>query len=158
MGKKINIVDVIVIIMLIVIAFGLFIKFKPSGTNEMAANHKTIDYTVKIDGVRNYTINALEQTTAVYRAKTNDYMGEIVNISYEPYRAVKVIEETAEQQLVPVQDKYTVYITIQTEGREADMMYLDSSGTEIYIGGNVDWFTKWVNIYSSQIVGYEIIS
>ena len=57
---------------------------------------------------------------------------------------------------VEVPGRYDVRIRIATEGRIGDRLYFDGGNREIYIGGNIDWYTKWVQVASSQVKAIDL--
>lgn len=146
---KINIVDVLAVLIAIVLVIGIGYRFmgKPAAN---VATHDTFEYVVRITDVRQYTVDALNKQGDVYRAKTHQNAGKITNVEAVPYMRPTVLADgTMKDVMIP--EKYEVFVTIETDGRIGDMLYLDSSNTEIYVGGNIDWYTKWVDISSSQV-------
>ena len=146
---KINIVDILSLIVIGVLIVGIGYRFmgKPA---QNIANHETFEYTVGIADVRSYTVEALNKMGDVYAAKTNQKAGTITNVEAIPYKKPTIVADGTVQD-IEIPDKYQVLITIETEGRIGDRLYLDSANREIYVGGNIDWYTKWVEISSSQV-------
>ncbi|ONI38578.1 hypothetical protein AN639_11240 [Candidatus Epulonipiscium fishelsonii] len=156
--KKINFVDIMIVgIILAILIFGIL---RGRGDNSLE-DIKTIQYTVRIKDVRDYTVNALKKQVnnsfaSVYDTKTNDLIGKILSVSKSPYINY---EHNNQYELVPMEvpDRYIVDITIQTQGRESENIYVDAAGTEIYVGANIEWYTKWVQTYSSQVIDVKVI-
>ncbi|WP_010167319.1 DUF4330 domain-containing protein [Candidatus Epulonipiscium viviparus] len=158
MKLKYNIVDLFVCIMIIAFFIGVGIRFFPifSINNIQAVNTpKTIEYTVVIRDVRDYTVNALKKAGVAYTSSGTE-MGTIIDVWSKPYTDIEVLNDGTQYKLA-APDKYEAYIKIRTEGRESDMLLIGSCGTELYLGGHIGWYTKWVNIISSQIVEIDIL-
>ncbi len=146
---KINIVDILAVILIAVLGVGIGVRFTGEPTQNID-NHQTFEYVVGIADVRAYTVEALEKMGDVYKAKTSDKAGTITKVEATPHiRQVLKTDGTVVDVEVP--GKYEVLITIETEGRIGEMLYLDAANREIYRGGNIDWYTKWVQISSSQV-------
>lgn len=146
---KINIVDILAVIVVVVLAIGIGYRFTGKPTQNVA-NHERFEYVVGIADVRKYTVDALEKMGDVYKAKTHEKAGRITKVEAVPYKKATIVADGSVQD-IEIPDKYQVLITIETEGRIGDTLYLDSSNREIYVGGNIDWYTKWVQIESSQV-------
>ena len=83
-------------------------------------------------------------------AKSGNYVGEIVELTSKPYLKPTTTERGIVED-IEVPGKYEVRIRIATEGRIGERLYFDHGNREIYLGGNIDWYTKWVQVASSQI-------
>lgn len=150
---KINVVDILAILVAIVLVVGIGYRFMGKPTANVATQD-TFEYVVRITDVRQFTVNALEKKGDVYRAKTHQKAGTIKNVEAIPYMRPTIMNDGAVKDVL-VPDKYEVFVTIETDGRIGDMIYLDSSNTEIYVGGNIDWYSKWADISSSQVKSIE---
>lgn len=146
---KINIVDILALIIVAVLIVGIGYRFTGKPTANVAT-HEKFEYVVGIADVRYYTVDALEKMGDVYKAKTNEKAGKITKVEAVPYMKPTITADGSVQD-IEIPGKYDVRITIETEGRIGETLYLDSSNREIYVGGNIDWYTKWVEINSSQV-------
>ncbi|MGL5677073.1 MAG: DUF4330 domain-containing protein [Cellulosilyticaceae bacterium] len=151
---KINIVDILAVLVVCVLVVGIGYRFlgKPAAN---VATHDTYEYVVSVTDVRQFTVDALNKKGDVYRAKTNEKAGTITKVEAIPYKQPSVLIDGTVQD-VEVPGKYEIMVTIQTDGRLGESIYLDSANTEIYVGGNVGWYTKWVQIDSSQVKGIDV--
>ncbi|ONI38048.1 hypothetical protein AN640_02895 [Candidatus Epulonipiscium fishelsonii] len=155
--KKINFVDIMIVG--IILAVLIFVILR-DGDNSVE-NIKTIQYTVRIKDVRHYTVDALNKQinnsfADVYDSETNTLIGKILSVNEMPFVNY---ESNLEYELIPMEvpDRYVVDITIETQGREKENIFIDAAGTEIYVGANIEWYTKWVQIYSSQVIDIEVL-
>ncbi len=147
--KRLNVVDILAIAIVAILFFGIIYKFFSSPTSNVS-NTQTFQYMVRIDDVRDYTVKALEKKGDIYDLKTHEKAGTIIGVVASPLISAEVIDGGGVVE-VEVPNKYRVDITIETEGRIGEMLYLNASGTEIYVGGNIDWYSKWVRVGSSQV-------
>ncbi|ONI46178.1 hypothetical protein AN641_02065 [Candidatus Epulonipiscioides gigas] len=153
---KHNIVDIFVVIMVIAFIIGVIIRmFSTDGGVQKVNTPKTIEYTVVIRDVRDYTTNALAKGGTAYKS-SGEIMGTIVDVWAQPFTNIEVLNDGTQYKR-DVPNKYETYIKIRTEGRESDMLLIGSCGTELYLGAHIGWYTKWVNVASSQIVAIDII-
>ncbi|OON94751.1 MAG: hypothetical protein ATN31_02880 [Candidatus Epulonipiscioides saccharophilum] len=152
-SNKYNIVDILICVLILAFFVGVIIRFVPffSSDDIQAINTpKTIEYTVVVRDVRDYTVRALEKFGPAYTSN-GAFMGQVVDVYTKPFTDIEVLNDGTQYKL-EAPDKYEVYITIRTDGRESDMLMVGSCGTELYLGAHLAWYTKWVNVNSSEIV------
>lgn len=126
-GFKFNILDIIIVIFIIAAAAGVLIKSGMLGGTLSAAEPVPISFSVKIENVRTYTIDAFNIGDGLYDAETGAYLGVITAIEKTPYKTY-VVHIDGSLTLEPVPEKYTLMITVEGTGKV--------TGTGNYINGN----------------------
>lgn len=152
---KLNIIDLLAIIVAVVLIGGGIYRFYGKMEKE-TSTPVTIEYTMEINNIRQFTVDALNKKGDVFTPKTNLNGGTIIDVQTAPYVQGGVMADGSVVR-AEVPERYTAYITVRTEGRSGAMVYLDSSNTEIYVGGNLGWNTKWVQLADCNIKSLDII-
>lgn len=142
--KKINVVDIVILLLLVLCVGGIAIRF--SGTKDLSATK--IEYTLKLKGVRDYSVTALEKKGNVYDPKLKKQMGTIVDVAVED--AVGE-EKTADGRnvIAPIPERYDVTLTIQTDGSVGESAYYSAASNELCVGKTYEMYTKWSSCYGT---------
>ncbi len=142
--EKISIIDILVIIVILIIGIGVYARF--SATPE-AVQTKTekFSYIVKVEEVRQYTIDGLYELGGAYDEETKEYLGNIVEvISVEPTPDTGITSRGNTVKTV-IPEKYNAYIKIETDGNVNDAGYYTMSNKSIGVGGELAFETKYVS-------------
>ena len=141
-GGKISIIDILVIILIVAVIAGIGVRYGSKITNAVKSNEK-FEYVLRVENVRNYTIDALEKMGKVTDKKSEKDLGEIVDVRYEKATQQST---TADGRVVnpELPDRYTCYVTIQAVGRESDDNYVLDDSTELSVGRKIDLYSKYV--------------
>lgn len=149
---KFNIIDLLAIILVIAVAVGIVLRFKSTITTAVKSDEEFV-YTVKVTGVKNYTVDALEKKGKITDKKSEIDLGEITKVVSEP---CKTEAETADGKIVEAEqpDRYNVTVTIKTRGKEAENSYITADSNELSVGRMTDIYTKYVHT-SGKIMSVE---
>lgn len=144
---KISIIDICFILALIAVAFGAYMRFS-SGAGKIVTTPTKFEYVVKISNVREFTVNALEKKGLITDKKYETILGEIVDIKVEDTEMESV---TSDGEIVDtiLPERYTCYVTIQSDGKEGEKGYFNKINDEISIGKGFNIFTKYVSTTGS---------
>ncbi len=140
---KFNVIDILAIILIIVVAVGIIVRFKSTITTAVKSDEGFV-YTVKVSGVKDYTVEALKKKGKVTDKKSGMDLGEIVDVVVEP---ASTQVERANGKIVNAQqpERYTVNVTIKTRGKEAENSYITADSNELSVGRTTDLYTKYVH-------------
>lgn len=140
---KFNIIDLLAIILVVAVAVGLVVRFKSTVTTAVKSDEGFV-YTVKVTGVKNYTVEALEKKGKVTDKKSEMDLGEITEVVAEPCTTEA---ERADGKIVNAEqpERYNVTVTIKTRGKEAENSYITADSNELSVGRNTDIYTKYVH-------------
>lgn len=152
---KLNIIDLLAIILAVAVIAGIALRFKSPVTTAVKSDEEFI-YTVKVEGVRDYTIEALKKAGKVTDKKSELDLGEITDVSVE---AAKIQSERADGKIVlaPQPDRFTATVTIKTRGKESDNSYITADSNELSVGRTTDIYTKYVHT-TGKIMSVEKIN
>ncbi len=140
---KINIIDLLVIVVIIAAAIGISARFITNAAKD-AKSVTDFSYVVKIEGVRNYTVNALEKMGKVSNIKTGELIGEITNVKSEP-QTRQQIDENGRVVNAEIPERYNVYVTVSAEGKDSEDGYFVGGDIELSVGTTMTMATKYVN-------------
>ncbi len=152
---KISIIDIIVILAILVGAFGVYTRFFVSEKKvETAASH--IEYTMKIKEVRIGTVNALKNYMGpVTDTTTKEYMGDIVDVTYtDSQKAVETTNGKMKASLVP--DRYDVTLTVRVDGKINASGFYTANNQALAAGSSYIFTTKAAKTTGTITDVYEI--
>ena len=154
MRKKINAIDIAVVLLVIIAIVGFAVRFKSSATDSVTSDIK-FRYVMKIDNVRSFTVDALEKKGVVTDEDSVINVGEIVDIIVEDNTtAAPLTDGSVVSAHIP--ERYTCYVTIEAMGRESEGKYILDDTTELAVGRTTDLISKFVHT-SGTIESIEII-
>lgn len=150
---KINLVDFLVIIGVIVAIIGIFVRFVLLSENSHTEN-SSFEYVVKVDNVRDCTIQGLEKKGSLYFGKDNAYVGEIVDVEFKTAE-YDLVMDNGERKLIERPDRYTALVKIQSAGTKTEGRFSDAAERDIAVGGTLAVCSKYVNT-TGQIVDFKL--
>lgn len=153
-GGKVSIVDLFVILLVIVVVLGIFMRFGSKITTAVKSSER-FEFVVKVDNVRQYTIDALQKKGKITDKKSNLDLGEIKDVKVIP---TEFQSTTASGEIVvtDLPDRYTCLVTIEAKGKESEDGYIMDDTTELSVGRNIDLYSKYVKT-SGDIMSVEVL-
>lgn len=152
---KVSIIDIGVIILVLAAVVGLCIRFLSNTTTAVTSN-ETFRYVVKINSVRDFTVQALKKGGITTDKKSQIVLGEIKDVQVgEAKMQATTADGTIKWATLP--DKYTCMVTIEADGRESEDGYILDDTTELSVGRTVDIYTKYVKT-SGEIISVEVVN
>lgn len=142
-GGKVSIIDVFAIIVLVAAVLGIAFRFVADPAKS-AKQRVKLSYVVEINGVRNFTVNALNKQGAVIDAKQKCLVGEITDVSSRPQK-IEQFDADGNVVYAEVPSKYTVDVTILSEAKESENGYFVGNDTLLSVGSDISIATKYVN-------------
>ncbi|SDY54202.1 protein of unknown function [Proteiniborus ethanoligenes] len=131
---KINIFDLMVVILLVALIGGVGYKYFILG-NKVMVNESDIDVTLWVEDVRQITVDVINVGDVIREYDSNQLFGEIIEKQvtqhYEPV-------ETADGRIVnaAVEGKYDVYIKLKCKGIVTDNA-ISIGSKEVRMGGTI---------------------
>lgn len=152
---KFNIIDVFVILLIIVVAAGIFVRFGSKMTSAVKTE-KDFRYTVKITGVRQYTVDALEKKGVITDKKSEKIIGEIEKVDVFPaeFQSTTASGEVVETVLP---ERFNCLVTLKSKGKESNDAYYTEDENELSAGRTIDIFSKYVKT-SGEIKDIEVLN
>lgn len=144
--KKLNIIDLLVIIAIFAIIAVAVLKFafidKKSGLGVKQA-YKDLEYIVSINNIRSMTAEGFHIGDKIYDEKKGTYMGKIKDIKIDPY-TTNEIKNTGEFVQAEKIGYYSVYLTIESTAVDKDSGYFLSGTLDLKINSEYEIVTKFV--------------
>lgn len=146
--KKINIIDVLILLLIIGLIFAMYIKFGVREHTKAEADFITIEYTMKVSSVRKYTVDLLKVGDYVYDSQTKIVIGFISKIEVE--NSIETVETSDGRVVNAVNpNKYDITLTILCDGMETDKGYYASRSIDIKVGDDKQIETLYVKTYGT---------
>ena len=138
---KISIIDIAALLIVILLAIGIFVKF--SGTqNEQVASGESLECTVQVKNVRDFSVEALKKGGPVYDKTTKEYIGEITNVATEPGTTMLLLNDGSYRE-VETEGRYNAYVTIAFAGKEGDNGYYTATNKQMSVGSSIGINAKY---------------
>ena len=134
---KINIIDLLFLIILVVAVVGGISRFKDSAISVESTSKGRMTFLV--DEVRMPTAENISEGQELYSYDKGTYMGKIVGKTVKPYE--DAVEYEGQWVNAPVPDKYVVYVDVDVDIKESDKSYV-VGGEEIRVGNEYRVKTK----------------
>ena len=144
---KFNVIDLLVILLIIAVIAGIAVRFGSKVTSAVKSDEE-FEYTVRIESVRQFTVDALQETmdtgSHLTDKKSTVDLGVITDIQSDD---AKIISEKADGTIVYAsqEGRKTAYITIRTRGKESDNSYITADSNELSVGRQTEIFSKYVH-------------
>ncbi len=152
---KISIIDILVVVLIIVGAFGIYSRFFVAGP-KVETSLSRIEYTMKIREVRKGTVDALQNFKGtVTDTTTKEFLGEIVDVTYtDAIKAVELSNGKLKAAVLP--ERYDVTVTIQVDGKINDSGYYTSNNLALTAGSSYVFTSKAAKTTGTIMDVYEV--
>ena len=151
--SKINIVDVLVILVVIVLGFSLMPKFDKA--KKSMNSDKVIEYTVKVTEIREQTIEALKKNlTGIVDYETKRNLGDIVDIRVVKSEKVTLLADGSFKK-VEMPDKFDMELDFVVKGTETEDNYYTMDGKTIILGDYIKIYNSYAQ-FSGQVMSVEV--
>ncbi len=140
---KINIIDLVVIIVLVAAAvwFG-YSMFGKNLEQDVAERQEETEITVVTSGIRATTAEAIAKGGKIFEFKTGAQIGEVIDVKTEPAR-VWLVQGDGKWVQVESEDRVDAFVTIRGTARIGENV-ITMNGVEIRVGGSLGLKTKFV--------------
>ena len=152
---KISIIDIIVVLCIVVLAFGIYMRFTSDSDATQATERTKIEYVYKVESVRQYTLDAFRKGGPVYDRETKEYLGEVVGVTAEDAK-MEVSLINGEYVSITVPDKYDAYVTIQVDGKYNSLGHYTNANRYIGAGQTLNALSKYSNT-EGQIIEVKTV-
>lgn len=140
---KFNIIDVAVLLVVILVILGASLKFGKYNEKTDESSEGTILYTINIENVRDYSLQAYQSGDVVFDSLTGVKIGTIQNI--ESFDAV-TYENSEDGELVKVVNPYKkdIILYIETPGTVENNAYYANKSIELKVNSQKAIETKYI--------------
>ena len=144
---KISIIDIAVILIIAVLAIGLYIRF--SGTTQtIATAGEDIECTFLVRNVRTFSADALKRGGPVYDKTSKEYIGEITDVRIEDGEYQVNMADGSFETIAP-EDRYNAYVTVEFDGKVGENGYYTAANKYLAAGTTVVINTKYAQCEST---------
>ena len=151
---KVSIIDIIVILAIVLGGFGAYMRFmKPNA--KVSTVSQTIEYKIRVAGVREGTVDALGKFSPIYSSETKEYLGDIVGIDFEDAFDDRVMAN-GEIKRLAVPDRYDVILTVRVDGKVNSSGYYTATNQAIYAGAAHTFNSKYAQTTGRICEVYEV--
>ncbi len=151
---KVSIIDILVILLIVVVIAGIGARYGSRITSAVKSD-KEFEYVLRVENVREYTVNALQRKGKITDKKSEKDLGEITDVRVE--NAVQQsVTASGEVKFSELPDRYTCFVTIIGKGKESDDNYILNDTTELSVGRNIDLYSKYVKT-SGDIESVKVV-
>ena len=139
---NISVVDIGAILIVALLVVGVYIKFSGTGNIQLSNASQELQCVLKVESVRNYTVEALKKSESVFNKTTKERLGDIVDIKVEPGTTM-LLMENGDYREVETEGRYDVYLTVDFKGKDATDGYYTGSNTQMSSGATLGITTKY---------------
>ena len=151
---KVSIIDILVILLIVVVIVGIAARYGSRITTAVKSD-KQFEYVLRVENVRQYTVNALQKMGKITDKKSEKDLGEITDVRVEN-ATQQSITASGEIKNPETPGRYTCYVTIRATGQESDDNYILADSTELSVGRNIDLYSKYVKT-SGDITSVNVV-
>ena len=138
---KISIIDIAVVLIIVILAVGIVVKFSGSNSAVVSGNEK-LECTLLVKNVRMYTVEALEKGGVIFDDISKERIGDITDVRYEEGEYQVNMADGSFMPVAP-EDRYNVYVTVAFDGKTSDDGYYTKSNKYLAAGTTVSAKTKY---------------
>ena len=140
---KINIIDLLVIIAAVAAVLGIAIRVA-TFSSDSTTGTVPFEFVVKVEGVREYSVQGLQKGGKIYSEKEDALVGEITNFVVEPAKYDLVMLD-GERKMIERPDRFSAYVTVKANGVMRNGRYCDAVETPIGAGAEYKLCSKYVS-------------
>ena len=146
----ISIIDVIFAVVVVILAIAVYTKFNVLESPMTASSTVTVDYTVKIPGIRSSNAKHLRPGDKFYTTDNNTYIGTIKNVDIQDAQSVEFLVDGT-YTVAKVWDRYDVTLTVETQCSYSNGRYYAERTFELNSNAEY-WFCTKYNQLSGTIM------
>lgn len=140
---KINIIDLLIVVVIFALAIATFIKFSTS--DAYMSKDTIIEYKLLVENVRTPTVDAIkEKTEGIVDYETKKGIGDIVDMEISGASEIELMTDGTYKE-VKFKDKYDVLLTIQTKGTETEDNFFTLSGKKLVVGDEITIYNEYAS-------------
>ena len=144
---KLSVIDLAILVIVIVIALGAYVKFMVLEQTAVTIEAATVHYTLEIVSIRDWTIHNIREGDAVF--VTGVYVGTVTGTRYEELE-VPVAGE-GEVWLAYLPGRYVLYVEIEATATVSDGRFLVSRTVPMAVGNSHTGFTTRYAEFSAVV-------
>jgi hypothetical protein len=153
--RRFNGIDIgIIVVLVLVIAAGVFFFLRYNRADQLAGKQVTIRFQVEVPDLSQEVAEGFPIGAPVIFGTTNTDEGAIVDVEVAPYMRTMQNKEDGAYTWEQYGDKYQATVTIEAEVTETDEAFIGES-TEIQVGANMPFHGKGFAAADGFVVGID---
>lgn len=129
---KINLIDLIIIVAVVVLSVATVVKFRAS--DSYLSKGRILEYTMLVENVRQATVDAIGQKTeGLIDYESKKEIGDIVDYKVMGASEIELMSDGTYKD-VKYKDKFDILLTVRVEGTETQDNFYTLSGKKIVVG------------------------
>ncbi len=133
---KLNIVDLLIVILVVVAVCATVYKFGFSEHSDVNESNTRIEYVLKAKGVRGFTVDSIKIGDSIYDEETDNLLGTITAVEAKDAMDY-VLKADGTTVYTSKPDRYDAYITVESDARILDGGYFTGGTKEIGAFSNI---------------------
>lgn len=146
----ISIIDILVIIVVALLATGIYIRYFSLSKTAIGQESAPITYKMIIDDVRDYTVNSLRVGDTLYNKTASEAIGTITDISVKEAAVWSGTVDGTQKKGI-IEGKYDVTLTVEASGVVSEGRYYVSRTTELGANQKNEYVTRYCSITGTVI-------
>lgn len=138
---RISVIDLLAILAVIVLIFGIRMRFSDTGEVPSAAG-EPMECVVEVKNIRQYNVDALKKGGQVYDRTTKEYVGDIVSVTAEPGTTLLLLTDGTYRE-VPTENRFTAHVTISFRGKDGENGYYTDTNRQMSVGSTLNMNAKF---------------
>lgn len=142
---KISLIDIFALFFALLMVFAVYLRFFSNETTSIGTANDTFSYTVKVEGVRQWTVDGFHVGDKMWDTDHDTYIGTITSVRAEPsmweFELADGTYKVAERE-----GRYDVYITVDAEGLISNGRYYASRTYEVGANSGIYFYTKYCSV------------
>ena len=133
---KVSLIDVFVILAVLVLALGYLYNRTSQDIQRIIRADTPMYVTFLVEGVRDFSLDAVQEGAIVFRQHERIPLGTVAYIDDGTAYDI-IVREDGTAGLVPVENRYNMYITIYAVGSITDTGYFVNGTQQMAVGGRL---------------------
>ncbi len=152
---RFNIIDFLFVLIIAVAISATVYKFGFSANKDAAIASEKIEYVLKAEKVRKYTVDAFEIGDTVYDDESSKAIGVITKVDYKPTEQhLEKSDGTIAKSIMP--QRYDAYVTVECNARISDDGYFANGTKQIAKFSTIKITTQKVEV-TTKVDGVNIL-
>ncbi len=155
---KVSVVDILVVLVVIIMIVGAFFALRKINNKEVLTENKalfqtnaveTLEVSMRLDEVRQMTVDGFEVGDDVYLVDTKKFFGVISGVTTEPATRL-IYDDNGAPHYAPVPDYFRVTLKIDVPGNRLKDGFYTSDNIKIVNGSELE--IKTITVQTSPVI------
>ena len=152
---RFNIIDLLFVLIIVIAISATVYKFGFSENRDATVASEKIEYVLKAEKVRMFTVDAFEIGDTVYDDESSKAIGVITKVDYKPSEQhLEKSDGTIAKSVMP--ERYDAYVTIECDARISDDGYFANGTKQISKFSTIKIATQKVEV-TTKVDGVNVL-